>query len=130
MAGNIAALTVAANELAVELDAPIATATYWLLAQPAFANILEKQANVRHACEAETSMVLALKPELVDMSLVARRSDRPNANSPTSSAPRRRIAGNRSSRGPGMARSAIRAPRRRRKASGFWKPPLRRWPAL
>ncbi len=69
--GNIAALTVVVNELAVELDAPIATTSYWLLAQPAFANILEMQENVRHACEAETSMVLALKPELVDMSLAA-----------------------------------------------------------
>ena len=69
--GNIAALTVAVNELAVELDAPIATTTYWLLAEQEFANILEKQTNVRHACEAETSMVLALRPELVDMSLAA-----------------------------------------------------------
>jgi creatinine amidohydrolase len=69
--GNIAALTVIVNELAVELDAPIATTTYWLLAQPAFAEILEVQSNVRHACEAETSMVLALEPELVDLSLVA-----------------------------------------------------------
>ncbi len=69
--GNIAALTVAVNELAVELDAPIATATYWLLAQPAFAKILERQTTVRHACEAETSMVLALRPELVDMSRAA-----------------------------------------------------------
>lgn len=69
--GNIAALTVAVNELAVELDAPIATSTYFLLAQPAFARILEHQAIVRHACEAETSMVLALRPELVDMSLAA-----------------------------------------------------------
>ncbi len=69
--GNIAALTVAVNELAVELKAPIATTTYWLLAQPAFAKILERQANVRHACEAETSMILALKPELVDMALAA-----------------------------------------------------------
>ena len=69
--GNIAALTVAVNELAVELDAPIATTTYWLLAQSAFAKILEKQATVRHACEAETSMVLALTPELVNMSLAA-----------------------------------------------------------
>jgi creatinine amidohydrolase len=76
--GNIAALTVIVNELAPQLDAPIATATYWLLAQPAFAKILEKQANVRHACEAETSMVLALKPELVDVSQI------PNAVGPTS----------------------------------------------
>ncbi len=65
--GNVAALTVIVNELAVELDAPIATATYWLLAKQAFGEILENQSNVRHACEAETSMVLALTPELVDM---------------------------------------------------------------
>ena len=69
--GNIAALTVAVNELAVELDAPIATTTYFLLAQPEIAKILEQQSTVRHACEAETSMVLALAPELVDMSLAA-----------------------------------------------------------
>jgi creatinine amidohydrolase len=68
--GNIAALTVAVNELAVELDAPIATATYFILAQQEIAKILEVQKGVRHACEAETSMVLALAPELVDMSLV------------------------------------------------------------
>jgi creatinine amidohydrolase len=76
--GNIAALTVIVNELAPALDAPIATTTYWLLAQPAFSKILEKQANVRHACEAEASMVLALKPELVDLSKAA------NAVGPTS----------------------------------------------
>lgn len=69
--GNVAALTVTANELAVELDAPIATATYWLLARHAFGEILEVQANVRHACEAETSMVLALAPDLVDMAAAA-----------------------------------------------------------
>jgi creatinine amidohydrolase len=76
--GNIAALTVIVNELAPALDAPVATATYWLLAQPAFSTILDRQANVRHACEAETSMVLALKPELVDMSQAS------NAVGPTS----------------------------------------------
>src|SRR4030095_16879764 len=68
--GNIAALTVAVNELAVELDAPIATTTYFILAQQEIAKILQTQKVVRHACEAETSMVLALAPELVDMSLV------------------------------------------------------------
>jgi creatinine amidohydrolase len=65
--GNVAALTVIVNEIAPELGAPIATATYWLLAQEAFAAILERQETVRHACEAETSMVLALRPDLVDM---------------------------------------------------------------
>jgi creatinine amidohydrolase len=69
--GNIAALTVAVNELAPAFAAPIATTTYWLLAAPEFSKILEAQSNVRHACEAETSMVLALKPELVDMAKAA-----------------------------------------------------------
>jgi creatinine amidohydrolase len=65
--GNIAALTVVVNELAVELDRPIATTSYWPLAKNEFAAILERQKTVRHACEAETSMLLALAPELVDM---------------------------------------------------------------
>jgi creatinine amidohydrolase len=69
--GNIAALTVAVNELAVELNAPIATTSYWPLAKEEFARILERQKTVRHACEAETSMLLALMPELVDMSKAA-----------------------------------------------------------
>lgn len=65
--GNIAALTVIANELGVALDAPIATTSYWMLARDEFKAILERQTTVRHACEAETSMLLALAPELVDM---------------------------------------------------------------
>lgn len=69
--GNIAALTVIANELAVELQAPIATTSYWMLAAREFGAILERQKNVRHACEAETSMLLALAPDLVDMAAAA-----------------------------------------------------------
>ncbi len=66
--GNIAAMTVIVGELRRELKAAIATATYWTLpkAAEAFAGILDEQQNVRHACEAETSMLLHLKPELVD----------------------------------------------------------------
>ena len=69
--GNIAALTVVVNELAVELDAPIATTSYWPLASESFARILERQKTVRHACEAETSMLLAVAPEVVDMTMAA-----------------------------------------------------------
>jgi creatinine amidohydrolase len=69
--GNIAALIVVVNELSAELDATIATTTYWPLAKDAFAEILESQTTVRHACEAETSMLLATAPELVDMSRAA-----------------------------------------------------------
>lgn len=67
--GNIAAIGAIANELGAELAAPIAATTYWLLAREAFGKILERQTTVRHACEAETSMMLALAPELVDMEL-------------------------------------------------------------
>lgn len=69
--GNIAALNVVVNELAVELGIPLATASYWVLAKDGFAAILERQTTVRHACEAETSMLLALTPELVDMGRAA-----------------------------------------------------------
>jgi creatinine amidohydrolase len=67
--GNIAALTAIVGELSTELNAPIATATYWTLpeAAEAFGRILERQENVRHACEAETSMLLHLRPELVNI---------------------------------------------------------------
>jgi creatinine amidohydrolase len=64
--GNEAALRVVVEQLTGELDLEIATATYWQLAAALFRTILERQSGVRHACEAETSMVLALRPELVD----------------------------------------------------------------
>ena len=66
--GNIHALHVIASELKRELEMRILVCTYWTLPEvaEAFAGILEKQQNVRHAGEAETSMLLHLKPELVD----------------------------------------------------------------
>jgi creatinine amidohydrolase len=65
--GNRAALQVLVAELTVAFRLPIAAATYWEVAATRFAAILEKQATVQHACEAETSMMLALRPDLVDM---------------------------------------------------------------
>jgi creatinine amidohydrolase len=66
--GNRSALNVIVDELTVELSVPIVTLTYWMAAKKAFAEILEEQTTVRHACEAETSMVLTLAPQLVDLS--------------------------------------------------------------
>jgi creatinine amidohydrolase len=66
--GNDFALRVVVEQLAHELKMTLATATYWHLAADAIRGILERQDNVRHACEAESSMVLALRPELVDSS--------------------------------------------------------------
>lgn len=59
--GNIAALNAFTTDLARELAAPIATTTLYNLAHEsgAYAKILEDQQGVRHACEAETSMMLA-----------------------------------------------------------------------
>jgi creatinine amidohydrolase len=59
--GNIAALNTLTTDLAQELKAPIATATLYSLPHEsgAYAEILEDQKGVRHACEAETSMMLA-----------------------------------------------------------------------
>ncbi|MES2533451.1 MAG: creatininase family protein [Pseudomonadota bacterium] len=64
--GNMAALTLIVDILTAELDVPVATATYWVVAASAFAEILEGQPNLLHACEAETSMVMHLRPDLVD----------------------------------------------------------------
>ena len=71
--GNIAALNVICSELVRELDGlRVVSGTYWTLPEVAekFAEILEVQQNVRHAGEAETSMMLALEPELVDQSIL------------------------------------------------------------
>lgn len=65
--GNAAALTVIVDDLARTVDAALACTTYWVAAAEAFGAILEGQPNLRHACEAETSMMLAIAPETVDM---------------------------------------------------------------
>ena len=65
--GNMAALAALTTDLTRELDLPIATTSYWNLAHEtgAFAEILERQQSVQHACEAETSMMLAVAPDNV-----------------------------------------------------------------
>jgi creatinine amidohydrolase len=63
--GNVAALRVVVDELRT-LNMRLMTATYWTVDPLAIADLLERQSGVQHACEAETSMVMALRPELVD----------------------------------------------------------------
>jgi len=65
--GNITALSVISDTLTRELEIPIATTTYWVPAKQAFGELLEHQDTIGHACEAETSMLLALRPDLVDV---------------------------------------------------------------
>jgi Creatinine amidohydrolase len=45
--------------------------TYWYAAAEPIAEILEQQTALRHACEAETSMMMALRPELVARDRIA-----------------------------------------------------------
>src|ERR671925_374372 len=67
---DLAALRVVVDELR-RLDMRLLTATYWQVDPVAIAELLERQSGVQHACEAETSMVMALRPELVDASKFA-----------------------------------------------------------
>ncbi len=63
--GNDNAMRVAADMLTPELEVPILQFTYWYAAAEPIAAILETQKGLRHACEAETSMMMALRPDLV-----------------------------------------------------------------
>lgn len=64
--GNITALNAMSSDLARALGQSVGIGTYWLLDPEAMAAELEDQKTVLHACEAETSMMLAIAPELVD----------------------------------------------------------------
>jgi creatinine amidohydrolase len=64
--GNMSALNALTVELTRELDAPIATTSYFAFLDEAMPDILEDQSGVQHACEAETSMMMAVRPDLVD----------------------------------------------------------------
>src|SRR5262249_4698081 len=65
--GNTAALAALATDLTRELKAPIETTSVYALPHrsEAFAAVLEDQKGVRHACEAETSMMMAAFPDCV-----------------------------------------------------------------
>jgi creatinine amidohydrolase len=69
--GNIAALKTITDELTFEFEVPIVSGTYWHVAAAALDPLLERQKTIRHACEAETSMMMALVPDLVDASKFA-----------------------------------------------------------
>jgi creatinine amidohydrolase len=64
--GNTTALQNMIGELTVEYKLPFATGTYWDIAAKSIARLLEKQKALLHACEAETSMIMAMAPELVN----------------------------------------------------------------
>lgn len=64
--GNISALNAIVDQLALDLPgADISVATYVTVAGARVGEILETQDGFMHACEGETSMMLAVHPELV-----------------------------------------------------------------
>jgi creatinine amidohydrolase len=63
--GNTEPLAVSTRELAHEFGMAVVGGTYWLIAAEAIGPILTTQPNVKHACEAETSMMMAAEPALV-----------------------------------------------------------------
>jgi creatinine amidohydrolase len=63
--GNENALRTITDELTPRLGIPIVQLTYWYAAALAIAKILESQGALMHACEAETSMMMVLRPDLV-----------------------------------------------------------------
>jgi creatinine amidohydrolase len=64
--GNTDGIVTFITEFTVRHRVPLAGGTYWHIAAPEIAAILERQTALLHACEAETSMMLALAPELID----------------------------------------------------------------
>jgi creatinine amidohydrolase len=63
--GNENALRTITDDLTPKLGVPIVQFTYWYAAAVAIAKILETQGGLMHACEAETSMMMVARPELV-----------------------------------------------------------------
>jgi creatinine amidohydrolase len=63
--GNENALRAITDDLTPKLGVPIVQFTYWYAAAVPIAKILETQGGLQHACEAETSMMMAARPELV-----------------------------------------------------------------
>ncbi len=78
--GNENALRCITDELTPKLGLPIVQFTYWYAAAEPIAAILEKQTALLHACEAETAMMMAVRPELVaeDRIPLARTNLRPD----------------------------------------------------
>jgi creatinine amidohydrolase len=63
--GNIEPLAVAARELAHEFGLPVIACTPWFLTRDRVSEIAETAETPAHACEGETSVMMAIAPDLV-----------------------------------------------------------------
>lgn len=80
--GNISALAAFLPDLVTGTGLKICATTYFELAQPEIAKILDDQDRVRHACEGETSLMMVVASDLV------RRDKLAEAHGPAHSTPR------------------------------------------
>jgi len=69
--GNHVAIQAAAEAISMDLGMTVVATTYFREDPAALGAHLDDQDGVLHACEAETSMMLALAPDLVDTSDLA-----------------------------------------------------------
>jgi len=69
--GNAEAVGVAATEFSVEFGIRVAGGTYWHIVPEVIGPLLERQAGLMHACEAETSLMMHLAPDSVRMERLA-----------------------------------------------------------
>src|SRR5262249_23647438 len=74
--GNTEGIYTFISEFTIKYRIPLAGGTYWNIAHAEIARILQSQKALLHACEAETSMMLALTPQLISRAgLSQRRGD-------------------------------------------------------
>lgn len=78
-AGNTSALDLACKEITLETDAVCALVNWWVLARDEIVRHRESEfpGGISHACEMETSVMLALRPDLVQMDKAERDIDFP-----------------------------------------------------
>ena len=78
--GNVAALNSFLPDFARETKLRVFVATYFELARSSMAPLLEDQKHVHHACEVETSLMMALAPDLVRRERLAEAYGPPGAD--------------------------------------------------
>ncbi|MEL6965462.1 MAG: creatininase family protein [Pseudomonadota bacterium] len=69
--GNVIAMQQICDELSGEVEATLVATTYPSEMGATLGALLEDQDGMQHACEAETSMMMAVEPDLVDTSDLA-----------------------------------------------------------
>jgi creatinine amidohydrolase len=81
--GNIAALNAFLPDFARETGLRVFAATYFELARSNLSPLLEDQTTVHHACEVETSLMMAIAPDLVRHERIAEAHGSPDADPST-----------------------------------------------